>query len=72
MLMGPNGNGGTPVEWGNGSWELSWVKRHGGRVSMVPGFEAGDVVVVDVRECFSSMAERGRAVVKEPYGERSE
>jgi hypothetical protein len=58
----------VPLMWGASFWDMSWVKRHSGRAAMLPGFEAPDTLVIDLRECFSSMIESGRVVFKAPDG----
>jgi len=35
---------------------------------MLPGFETPDTLVIDLRECFSSMVEKGRIIFKVPEG----
>lgn len=63
-----NSNAATPLMWGASSWDMSWVKRHTGRVATLPGFEVPDSLVLDLRECFGSMVESGRVVLKAPDG----
>ncbi|PSN74417.1 alpha/beta-hydrolase [Corynespora cassiicola Philippines] len=43
-----------PVMWGSSSWNLAWVKRHQRRAT-VAAWEAADLVVLDVRECFGTL-----------------
>jgi hypothetical protein len=46
--------------WGQGEWDIVWVKRHTGRVAVLPGFEAPELLVRDLRECFRGMVGSGR------------
>ena len=50
--------------WGAGEWDIVWVKRHAGRVATLPGFEAPDQLVGDLRECFGGMVRGGRVRIK--------
>lgn len=45
----------TPIMWGNVSWRIDWVKRHG-RPATFAAWEAADAVVLDLREFFESHA----------------
>ncbi|EMD92251.1 hypothetical protein COCHEDRAFT_1203262 [Bipolaris maydis C5] len=63
-----NSNSSAPLMWGTSFWDMSWVKRHNGRSAMLPGFETPDTLVLDLRECFSSMVEKGRIIFKVPEG----
>ncbi|KAF1834099.1 alpha/beta-hydrolase [Decorospora gaudefroyi] len=59
-FLAPNSSTATPLMWGASSWDISWVKRHNGRPATLPGFEAPDALVLDLRECFGGMVARGR------------
>ena len=49
----------TPLMWGATSWELCWVKRHS-KPATLPGFEAADQLVLDLRESFGMLVGQGR------------
>ncbi|KAF1847948.1 alpha/beta-hydrolase [Cucurbitaria berberidis CBS 394.84] len=49
----------TPLMWGSSSWDISWVKRHQ-RPSHIPAWEAPDLVVLDLRECFGTFLSHGK------------
>jgi len=55
--------------WGARSWDIPWVKRHAGRPAMLPGFEAPDALVLDLRECFEMMIDSGKLKLKMPERE---
>jgi hypothetical protein len=43
----------TPIMWGSASSQVAWVKRHQ-RPASLPAWEAPDVLVLDMRECFGT------------------
>ncbi|KAH9882364.1 hypothetical protein J1614_000600 [Plenodomus biglobosus] len=45
--------------WGSWSWEIAWVKRHQ-RSATLPGLEAPEVLILDLREYFGGLAKSGR------------
>lgn len=45
--------------WGAASWDIAWVKRHQ-RPATLPGFEAPDLLVLDLRECFGGLLGQGK------------
>lgn len=45
--------------WGAASWDIAWVKRHQ-RPATLPGFEAPDLLVLDLRECFGTLLSQGK------------
>ncbi|KAL6706185.1 hypothetical protein ACN47E_005920 [Coniothyrium glycines] len=49
----------TPLMWGAASWDIAWVKRHQ-RPATLPGIEAPDLLVLDLRECFGSLLSQGQ------------
>ena len=67
-FLAHNSKSAAPLVWGSSSWDLCWVRRHSGRPAMLPGFEAPDTLVVDLRECFGGMMESGGIVFKAPEG----
>jgi hypothetical protein len=50
--------------WGDKEWDIVWVKRHKGRVASLPGFEAPDQLVEDLRECFGGMVRSGKVRIR--------
>ncbi|KAF1935396.1 alpha/beta-hydrolase, partial [Clathrospora elynae] len=60
-----NCNTATPLTWGRSSWDIAWVKRYNNHPAMLPGFEAPDLLVLDLRECFGGMV-GGRLVFDFP------
>ncbi|KAI4937677.1 hypothetical protein J4E85_000112 [Alternaria conjuncta] len=68
-FLHPNSSTATPLIWGARSWDISWAKRHAGRPAMLPGFEAPDALVLDLRECFEMMINRGKLKLKMPERE---
>lgn len=48
----------TPVMWGSSSWQIAWVKRHQ-RPAVLPAWEAPDLLVLDLRECFGHFLAAG-------------
>ncbi|KAH8731938.1 Alpha/Beta hydrolase protein [Phaeosphaeriaceae sp. PMI808] len=49
----------TPLMWGASSWNVEWVKRHL-RAASLPAWEAPDLLVVDLRECFGALMAHGK------------
>jgi hypothetical protein len=45
--------------WGTASWRIAWVKRHQRPASVSPAWEAPDLLVLDMRECFGSLLSSG-------------
>ncbi|KAF2728167.1 alpha/beta-hydrolase [Polyplosphaeria fusca] len=41
----------SPVPFGSAQWQVAWVKRHQ-RPAALPAWEAPDLLVLDMRECF--------------------
>ncbi|KAF2851918.1 alpha/beta-hydrolase [Plenodomus tracheiphilus IPT5] len=62
-LPGPEANSeagtATPLMWGSASWDIAWVKRHQ-QPATLPGFEAPDLLVMDMREYFGMLMKNGR------------
>ncbi|KAF2497070.1 alpha/beta-hydrolase [Lophium mytilinum] len=48
----------SPLMWATSSHRLEWLKRHR-RSARWPAWETPDLLVLDLRECFGGMAERG-------------
>ncbi|KAF1996963.1 alpha/beta-hydrolase [Amniculicola lignicola CBS 123094] len=48
----------TPLMWGSAVWNITWVKRHV-RAAHLPAWEAPDVLVLDMRECFGTLLAQG-------------
>lgn len=48
----------TPLMWGSASWHIAWVKRHH-RPAALPAWEAPDLLVLDMRECFGTLLAHG-------------
>ncbi|KAF2646735.1 alpha/beta-hydrolase [Massarina eburnea CBS 473.64] len=44
----------SPVMWGSAAWPVRWVKRHQ-RPASLPAWEAPDLLVLDMRECFGTV-----------------
>ncbi|KAI8933104.1 hypothetical protein NX059_009747 [Plenodomus lindquistii] len=49
----------TPLMWGTSSWNMAWVKRHQ-QPATLPGFEAPDLLVTDLRDFVGSLVKTGR------------
>lgn len=49
----------TPLMWGSASWRIAWVKRHQRPASVSPAWEAPDLLVLDMRECFGTFLSHG-------------
>ncbi|KAH3959750.1 hypothetical protein HBH98_103660 [Parastagonospora nodorum] len=49
----------TPLMWGSTSWQIEWVKRHQ-RCATLPAWEAADLLVLDLRECFGTFMSHGK------------
>ncbi|KAF2022992.1 alpha/beta-hydrolase [Setomelanomma holmii] len=54
-----NSNTTTPLMWGSTSWQIGWVKRHQ-RPATLPAWEAPDLLVLDLRECFGTFLSDGK------------
>jgi len=50
----------TPVMWGSTTWRIAWVKRNQ-RAALQPAWEAPDLLVLDIRECFGTFLSHGIA-----------
>lgn len=48
----------TPIMWGSASSQVAWVKRHQ-RPASLPAWEAPDLLVLDMRECFGTLLSHG-------------
>ncbi|KAF2465241.1 alpha/beta-hydrolase [Lindgomyces ingoldianus] len=48
----------SPLMWGSATSNISWIKRHQ-RPAALPAWEAPDLLVLDMRECFGSFLDRG-------------
>lgn len=58
-FRGRNSHGSsTPLMWGGASWRIGWVKRHQ-RPASLPAWEAPDLLVLDIRECFGTFLSHG-------------
>ena len=51
----------TPIMWGSASSQVTWVRRHQ-RAASLPAWEAADLLVLDMRECFGTFLSRGHLV----------
>lgn len=49
----------TPLMWGSTLWNITWVKRHQ-RPATLPAWEAPDLLVLDLRECFGTLHTQGK------------
>ncbi|KAF2685359.1 alpha/beta-hydrolase [Lentithecium fluviatile CBS 122367] len=49
----------TPVMWGSAWSHVGWVKRHQ-RPASLPAWEAPDLLVLDMRECFGTFLSHGK------------
>jgi hypothetical protein len=49
----------TPIMWGSASWRIAWVKRHQRPACLSPAWEAPDLLVLDLRECFGGFVAGG-------------
>lgn len=47
----------NPLMWGSATHRISWVKRHQ-RPARFPAWEAPDLLVLDIRECFGGLLAR--------------
>ena len=54
----------SPVMWGSASWRIAWVRRHQRPATVSPAWEAPDLLVLDMRECFGSMMAAGTLSVQ--------
>jgi hypothetical protein len=45
----------TPLMWGSAFWRIGWVKRNRNRAASQPAWEAPDLLVLDMRECFGTL-----------------
>ncbi|KAF2744919.1 alpha/beta-hydrolase [Sporormia fimetaria CBS 119925] len=57
----------TPLMWGSASWRMAWVKRHQRPATISPAWEAPDLLVLDMRECFGTFVADG--IVNLPFQE---
>ncbi|KAF2703388.1 alpha/beta-hydrolase, partial [Pleomassaria siparia CBS 279.74] len=48
----------TPLMWGSPVWSIAWIKRNQ-RAATQPAWEAPDLLVLDVRECFGTFLSHG-------------
>ncbi|KAF2113852.1 Alpha/Beta hydrolase protein [Lophiotrema nucula] len=48
----------SPLMFGSASWRIEWVKRHQ-RPAILPAWEAPDLLVLDMRECFGTFLSQG-------------
>lgn len=53
-FRGGHGDGRPPIMWGSASNQIAWVKRHN-QAASVPAWEAADMLVLDMRDCFGSL-----------------
>jgi hypothetical protein len=58
----------APLMWASSYSRLEWVKRHR-RSARWPAWEAPDLLVLDLRECFGDMAERGLVRLRRDDGD---
>lgn len=49
----------TPLMWGATCWDITWVKRHQRPALVSPAWEAPDMLVLDMRECFGTFVSKG-------------
>jgi hypothetical protein len=49
----------TPLLWGSAFWRIGWVKRNQHRAASQPAWEAPDLLVLDMRECFGTFLSQG-------------
>lgn len=49
----------TPLLWGSALWRIGWVKRNQHRAASQPAWEAPDLLVLDMRECFGTFLSHG-------------
>ena len=52
----------SPLMFGSTTWRIEWVKRHQ-RPATLPAWEAPDLLVLDMRECFGTFLSRGLIAV---------
>jgi len=60
-----NGDSQSPIMWGSASNHVAWVKRHR-QCASIPAWEAADMLVLDMRECFGSLLEPHHDTVNLP------
>jgi hypothetical protein len=62
----------SPLMWGSASWRIAWIKRHQRPATVSPAWEAPDLLVLDMRECFGSMLSAGVFSIEFPFQETSQ
>ncbi|KAF2269454.1 alpha/beta-hydrolase [Lojkania enalia] len=53
----------APLMFGSTQWPIAWVKRHQ-RPATLPAWEAPDLLVLDMRECFGGLVAQGRLMLR--------
>lgn len=56
----------TPLMWGAAVWRMAWVKRNQ-RAAAQPAWEAPDLLVLDMRECFGTLLSHGAGDANLPF-----